>query len=78
MIGVGVYYIFVDQIELYFSDQLTFSNTCGRMSCRNYGLALPLPSPEMLSLSSKSRIFLLMGTFALFVQMDDTITHTNA
>ena len=55
-IGVGVH-IYKNVIESYFSDQLTFSNIRGRISCRIYGLALPLLSPEMLSSSTKSRIF---------------------
>ena len=52
--------MFVDKkkFESYFSDRLTFSNISGRTSRRIYRLALPLFSPEMLSSSSKSRIFL--------------------
>ena len=41
-------------------------------------LVEPLLSPEMLSSSSKSRIFLYNAYLALFVRMDDTITRTNA
>ena len=61
-----------------FSDRLTFSNIHGRTSRLIYTLALPLLSPEMLSSSSKSRIFLYNAHLALFVRMDDTITRTNA
>ena len=43
-----------------------------------YRLALPLRAPETLSSSSKSKIFLYNAHLALFVQMDDTITRTNA
>ena len=39
---------------------------------------IKLLSPETLSSSSKSRIFLYNAHFALFVRMDDTITRTNA
>ena len=68
--------MFVDQkkFESYFSDRLTFSNIHSGTSRQIYRLALPLVSPETLSSSSKSRIFL---HHALFVQMDDTFTHTN-
>ena len=59
------------------SDRLTFSNIRSKTSRRIYRLALPLLSPEMLSSPSKSRIFLYNVHLALFVQMDDTITHTN-
>ena len=62
--------------ELYFSGRLTFSNI-HRTSCQIYRLALPLLSPEMLSSSSKSSIFLYNAHLALFVWMDDTITRTN-
>ena len=77
----NVYIMFVDKknnFESYFSDRLAFSNICGRTSRRIYRLALPLLSPEMLSLSSKSRIFLYNVHLALFVRMDDTITRKNA
>ena len=67
-----------NKIESYFSDRLTFSNIRGRTSRRMYRLALPLLSPETLSSSSKTRIFLYNAHLALFVRMDDTITHTNA
>ena len=72
--------MFVDKkkIESYFSDRLTFSNICCRTSRRIYRLALPLHAPETLSSESKSRIFLYNAHLALFVLMDDTITHTNA
>ena len=42
-------------------------------------LALPLLSPEMLSSSNKSRIFLFNVHLALYVRMDDTIipAHTH-
>ena len=65
------------KIELYFSDRLTFSNIRGRTSRQIYRLALPLLSPEMLSLLSKSRIFLYNVHLALFVRMDDSIICTN-
>ena len=84
VIGVGVHvyiYIcmFVDQkmFESYFSDRLTFSNICGRTSRLIYRLSLLLLSPETLSSSSKSRIFLYNAHLALFVRMNDTITRTN-
>ena len=84
MIGVGVHIymfigMFVDQkkIESFFSDRLTFSNIHGGTSHQIYRLALLLVSPETLSSSSKSRIFLYNVHHALFVQMDDTFTHTN-
>ena len=70
--------LWTKKIELYFSDQLTFSNIRGRTSRQIYRLALPLLSPETLSSSSKSRIFLYNVHLALFVRMDDTITCTNA
>ena len=72
--------MFVNQkkFELYFSDRLTFSNICGRTSYRIYRLALIVRAPETLSSSNKSSIFLYNAHLALFVQMDDTITHTNA
>ena len=64
--------------ESYFSCRLTFSNICSRTSCRIYRLALPLLVPEILSSSSKSRIILYNAHLAVFVWMDDTITHMNA
>ena len=71
--------MFVDQrkfLIVYFSNRLTFSNIRGRTSRLIYRPALPLLSPETLSLSS---IFLYYNThLALFVRMDDTITRTNA
>ena len=72
--------MFVDKksYESYFSDRLSFSNIRSRTSHRIYRLALPLRAPEMLSSSSKSRIFLYNADLALFVRMDDTITRTNA
>ena len=46
---VGIIYLWTNIIfESYFSDRLTFSNVCGRTSCRIYRLALSLLSPEML------------------------------
>ena len=39
-----------------------------------YRLVLPLLSPEMLSSSSISRIFIYNAHLALFVRMDDRIT----
>ena len=62
--------------ELYFSGRLTFSYI-HRTSRQIYRLDLPLLSPEMLSSSSKSSIFLYNAHLALFVWMDDTITRTN-
>ena len=72
--------MFVDQkiFELYFSDRLTFSHIRDRTSDRIYRLAVPLLSPETLSSSSNSRIFLYNVHLALFVRIDDTITRTNA
>ena len=72
--------MFVDKksYESYFSDRLSFSNIRSRTSRRIYRLALPLRAPEMLSSLSKSRIFLYNADLALFVQIDDTITRTNA
>ena len=73
-------YMFVDQnffLELYFSDRLTFSNMHSRTSRRIYRLTLPPLSPETLSLSSKSKIFLFNAHLALFVMMEVTLTHTN-
>ena len=66
------------KFESYFSDRLTFSNIRGKTSRQIYRIALPLHAPETLSSSSKSRIFLYNAHLALFVRMDDTITHTNA
>ena len=48
--------------ESYFSDRLNFSNIRDRTSLRIYRLHPPLIAPETHSLSSKSRIFLLMCT----------------
>ena len=60
--------MFVDKkIESYFSDRLTFSNIHDRTSRRIYRLALPLGAPEMLSSSSKSRIFLYNAHLALWM-----------
>ena len=73
----GTYVSGQKKFESYFSDRLTFSNIHCRASRRIYRLALPLLSPETLSSSSKSRIFLYNVQLALFVQMDDTITRTN-
>ena len=72
--------MFVDKkiFESYFSDRLTFSNHHGRSSRQIYRLALLLRAPEMLSSLSKSRVFLYSVHPALFVRMEDTITHTNA
>ena len=60
VIGVGVHiYVYnvclwtKKKFESYFSDRLTFSNIHDRTSCRIYKLALPLLSPETLSLLSK-------------------------
>ena len=78
VIYVGIYVLWTTKkIESYFCDQLTVSNLRGRTSRQIYRLTLPLLSPEMLSSSSKSRIFLYSAHLALFVGMDDTITHTN-
>ena len=68
--------MFVDKKNLNrnFSDRLTFSNIHSRTSRQIYRLALPLRAPEMLSSSSKSRIFLYNAHLALFVRMDDTFT----
>ena len=49
------------------------SNIRSRTSGRIYRLTLPLLSPETLSSSSKSRIFLYNAHLPLFVRMDDTI-----
>ena len=69
-------YMFVVNLNR-LSNQFTLSNICGRTSHRIYRPALPLLSPETLSLSSKSRIFLHNAHLLLFVWMDDTITHTS-
>ena len=55
------------KIESYFRG-LTFSNIHGKSFCRIYRLALPLCTPETLSLLSKSRIFLYNVHLALFVR----------
>ena len=65
------------KFESYFNDRLTFSNMHSRTSRRIYRLTLPLLSPETLSSSSKSKIFLFNAHLALFVRMDDTLTRTN-
>ena len=65
-------------LKIVLSNRITFSNICGRTSRRIYRPALPLLSPEMRSSSSKSRFFLYNAHHALFVQMYDTITRTNA
>ena len=44
---------------------LVIDSVRGRPSCRIYRLALPLLSPEMLSSSTKSRIFLYNAHLAL-------------
>ena len=78
VIDVGVHiitYRYICGPESYFSDRFTFSNIRGRTSRRIYRLAVPLLSPEMLSSSSKSRIFLYNVHLALFVRMVDTQTH---
>ena len=76
--GITITYIIGMFVDKNLSDRLTFSNIRGRTSRRIYRPALPLLSPETLSLSSKSRIFLYNMHLALFVRMDDTITRTNA
>ena len=80
VIGVGVHiYICmsVDQKKIFLNNTRS-THLYGRTSRRIYRPALPLLSPEPLSLSSKSRIFLYNAQLALFVRMDDTITRTNA
>ena len=77
-IYIGIYVCGQKKIESYFSDRLALSNIHCRTSRRMYRLDLPLPSTETLSSSSKSRIFLYNAHLALFVQMDDTIAHSNA
>ena len=54
--------------ESYFSDRLTFSNIHGRTSRQIYTLAVSLRTPETLSSSSKSRIFLYNAHLPLFVR----------
>ena len=54
--------------ESYFRDRLTFSNICSRTSRRIYRLALPLRTPETLSLLSKSRISIFNAHLTLFVR----------
>ena len=71
-------YVCGQKNESYFSDQLTFSNIRGRISRRIYRPALPLHSPETLSSSNKSTVFLYNVHLALLVWMDDTITRTNS
>ena len=86
MIVVGVMYIAIymllDQKSLNHTVVIDspISNIHGRTSRRIYRLVLPLVSPEMLSLLSKSSIliFLYSAHLALFSRMDDTITRTNA
>ena len=51
-----------NHFESYFRDRLTFSSIRGKTSRRIYRLALPLLSPEMLSLLTKLRVFFLMYT----------------
>ena len=69
VIGAGIHIYRHDcgpkKFELYFSDRLTISNIHGRTSRRIYKLTLPLLSPEKLSSSSKSRIFLYNAHLAL-------------
>ena len=62
--------MFVDQKKKksYFSDRLTLSNIRGRTSSQIYRLALPLCTPETLSLSSKSSVFLYNAHLAPFVR----------
>ena len=74
MIGAGVYiYICVCLWtkkylnRMYFRDRLTFSNIRSRTSRRIYRLALPLCTPETLSLLSKSRISIFNTHLTLFV-----------
>ena len=54
------------KIESYVNNRLTFLNIHGRTSRRIYRLALLLRTPETLSSSSKSRIFLYNVHLALF------------
>ena len=68
MIGVGVHIYICGEKKSYLSIRLTFSNICGMTFCRIYRLALPLGTPEILSSSSKSRIFLYNVHLALFVR----------
>ena len=56
-----------NNFESYFSDRLTFSNTCSRTSRQIYRLALPLRAPETLSSLSKSRISIFNAHLTLFV-----------
>ena len=82
MIGAGVYiYIVCGQKKLNRTlaiDSPFQTFAVGLLVKVIYRLALSLHGPETLSSSTKSRIFLYNVHLALFVQMDDTITHTKA
>ena len=66
--GRYVINIYVDEIESYLCDRLTFSNIRSRTSRRIYRLALPLHAPETLSSLSKSRISVFNEHLTLFVR----------
>ena len=74
VIGCGVHiYIFIclwtkKIFESYFRDRLTFSNIRSMTSRRIYRLALPLRTPETLSLLSKSSISIFNAHLTLFVR----------
>ena len=84
VIGVGVYYICL-YVGMFETKKLNrtlaihspFQTFMVGLLVKFYRLTLPLLSPEMLSSSSKSRIFLYNAHLALFVRMDDIITRTN-
>ena len=75
VIGIGVHIIYICRyiiclwakkyFKSYFVDRLTISNIRGNTSRLIHRLALPQLSPEMLSLLSKSRIFLFNMHLAL-------------
>ena len=55
-------YVCGQNFELYFSDRLTFSSIRGKTSRQIYRLALPLVSPEMLSVSIIQGFYYIMHT----------------
>ena len=81
MIGVGVHIIYIRYIgmfveqKMYLSYRITFSNIRDETSSPMYGLAL---YRCFLQKRFPCRFFLYNAHFALFVRMDDTITHTDA
>ena len=84
VIGVGVH-LYINVYMGMFVDKTTTLNRTlaidSPLQTFTVGLLiefhLPLLSPETLSSSSKSKIFLYNAHLALFVRMDDTITCTS-